>query len=202
MKSLIRSIGMAAGIVLLAGVQHAGAQFVDTVEFTTTFPFTAGTATLPAGSYSIKADDDNPNILLLTGAHTGVFIDTTNVPAVRPAKTEAGVEALRRRVRVEERVHGGVRHPRRSCRCRGRTAHGKKIGVSQRAPHRGHDEIAGRDDKADRYEKLTQQRDGASTAGAVLQSQPSGYFTRTESSPSSLCPRGSTDGSEILTCRE
>ena len=88
MKSLIRSIGMAAGIVLLAGVQQAGAQIVDTVEFTTTFPFTAGTATLPAGSYSIKADDDNPNILLLTGAHTGVFIETTNVPAVRPAKTE------------------------------------------------------------------------------------------------------------------
>ena len=88
MKSLIRHLGMAAGIVLLAGVQHAGAQIVDTVDFTTTFPFTAGTATLPAGSYTIRADDDNPSILLLKGAHTGVFIDTTNVPAVRPAKTE------------------------------------------------------------------------------------------------------------------
>ncbi len=88
MKSLIRSIGMAAVIVLVAGVQHAGAQIVDTLEFTTTFPFTAGTATLPAGSYTIKADDDNPNILLLSGAHTGVFFDTTNVPALRPAKTE------------------------------------------------------------------------------------------------------------------
>ena len=88
MKSLIRSIGMAAGIVLVAGVQQAGAQIVDTLEFTTTFPFTAGTATLPAGSYTIKADEDDPNILLLSGVHTGVFFDTTNVPALRPAKTE------------------------------------------------------------------------------------------------------------------
>ena len=88
MKSLIRTIGMASGIVLLAGVQHAGAQIIDTVDFTTTFPFTVGTATMPAGSYTIRADDDNPNVLLLSGAHAGVFFDTTNVPAVRPARTE------------------------------------------------------------------------------------------------------------------
>ena len=134
---------MATAIVLLAGVQHAGAQIVDTVEFTTTFPFTAGTATLPAGSYSIKADDDNPNILLLTGAHTA--IDRDHECAGRPACQDgSGVQALWRRIRVEERLHGGVRYPRRSSRRRGRTAHDKKIGVTHRAPHRRHEEIAGR----------------------------------------------------------
>ena len=88
MKSLIRSIGMAAGIVLLAGVSHAGAQIVNTVEFTTTFPFTVGAVTLPAGSYTIRPDDDNPNILELVGARTGVFFETRDVAALRPAKTE------------------------------------------------------------------------------------------------------------------
>ena len=58
MKSLIRSIGIAAGIVLLVGVPHAGAQIVNTVEFTTPFPFTVGAATLPAGSYTIRPDDE------------------------------------------------------------------------------------------------------------------------------------------------
>ena len=88
MKSLIRSIGMAAVFVLLAGVSHAGAQIVNSVEFTTTFPFTVGAATLPAGSYTIRPDDDNPNILQLVGAHTGVFFETTSLPALQPAKTE------------------------------------------------------------------------------------------------------------------
>jgi hypothetical protein len=88
MKSVIRSIGMAAGIVLFGGVRHAGAQIVNTVEFTTTFPFTVGAAMMPAGTYTIRQDDDNPSILQLEGAHTGVFFETTNVPALRPEKTE------------------------------------------------------------------------------------------------------------------
>ena len=88
MKSVSRCIGMAAGIILFAGVQHAGAQIVDPVEFTTTFPFTVGSATMPAGSYTVRPDMDDASILQLTGAHTSVFFETTNVPATRPAKTE------------------------------------------------------------------------------------------------------------------
>jgi hypothetical protein len=89
MRSVVRSIGIAAGFVLLAGIQHASAQIVDTVEFTTAFPFTVGLATVPAGTYTITPDEDNPNILQLRGAHTGVFFETTDVPVRQsPAKTE------------------------------------------------------------------------------------------------------------------
>jgi hypothetical protein len=85
---MVRSISIAAGILMLAGAQNASAQIVDAVDFTTTFAFTAGQATLPAGSYTIRPDGDNPNILQLTGANTGVFFETTNVPAHEPVKTE------------------------------------------------------------------------------------------------------------------
>ena len=85
MKSSIRSIGMAGVVLLLAGAQNAGAQIVDTVEFTTTFPFTAGNATLPAGSYSIRPDDDNPQILQLTGAHASALIQAQTTEAQKPS---------------------------------------------------------------------------------------------------------------------
>ena len=83
MKSLVRSIVIAGGVVLLAGVQNAGAQIIDTVEFTTSFPFTAGNAKLPAGTYSIRPDEDNPQILELTGAHTSALIQAQNTDAAK-----------------------------------------------------------------------------------------------------------------------
>jgi hypothetical protein len=88
MKSLIRSMATAAGILLLAGVPRADAQIINTVEFTTPFPFTVGAAMLPAGSYTIRPDEDDPSILELHGAHSSVFFETANVPAPRPEKTE------------------------------------------------------------------------------------------------------------------
>jgi hypothetical protein len=89
MRSLVRSIGIAGGILVLAGVQNASAQIADTVEFTTSFPFMVGYATVPAGSYSIRPDNDNPEILELTGAHTAVLFQTQNAEAREtPSKTE------------------------------------------------------------------------------------------------------------------
>ena len=89
MRSLVRSIGIAGGILVLAGAQNASALITDAVEFTTTFPFTVGSATVPAGSYTIRPDDDNPKMLLLTGAHTAVFFETDDAQAREtPAKTE------------------------------------------------------------------------------------------------------------------
>ena len=89
MTSLIRSLGIAGGILVLAGVQNASAQIVYPVEFTTSFPFTVGNATVPAGSYTIRPDDDNPAILELTGAHTAVLFETEDKQAREtPAKTE------------------------------------------------------------------------------------------------------------------
>lgn len=89
MTSLIRSIGIAGGILVLAGVQNASALITNTVEFTTSFPFTVGQATVPAGSYTIRPDDDNPRFLLLTGANASVLFETRDTEArERPSKTE------------------------------------------------------------------------------------------------------------------
>jgi hypothetical protein len=68
MRSFIRSIYIAVGLIMLAGVQNASAQILDTVKFTTSFPFTVGNTTMPAGSYTITPDFDSPQILELTGA--------------------------------------------------------------------------------------------------------------------------------------
>jgi hypothetical protein len=89
MTSLVRSIGIAGGILVLAGVQNASAQIIYPVEFTTSFPFTVGNATVPAGSYTIRPDDDNPAILELTGSHASVLFQTEDAEAREtPAKTE------------------------------------------------------------------------------------------------------------------
>jgi hypothetical protein len=89
MRSLVRSIGIAGGILLCAGVHNASAQIGEPVEFTTAFPFTAGYATLPAGTYTITPDDDSPSMLRVSGAHTSVFVETLNADTREaPRKTE------------------------------------------------------------------------------------------------------------------
>jgi hypothetical protein len=89
MRSLVRSIVIAGGILVLAGVQNASAQIIDSVDFTTSFPFTVGYATVPAGSYTIRPDEDNPGILYLTGAHESVLFQATSAQARNtPSKTE------------------------------------------------------------------------------------------------------------------
>jgi hypothetical protein len=89
MKSFVRSIGMAGGILVLAGIQNASAQITNPVEFTTAFPFTVGNSIMPAGSYTLRPDDDNTAILLLAGKQGSVFFETNAAQADRPAaKTE------------------------------------------------------------------------------------------------------------------
>ncbi len=89
MKSLIRNIGIAGGLLLIAGIQNASAQVTDPVTFTTTFPFTVGYGTVPAGSYTIRPDDENPGILKLQGRHTTVFFQALDTEARKtPNETE------------------------------------------------------------------------------------------------------------------
>jgi hypothetical protein len=89
MKLMVRSLGIAGTILVLAGVQNASAQVVDAVGFTTSFPFSVGNTMVPAGSYTITPDDDNPAILELTGGRTAVLFDTRSADARQtPSKTE------------------------------------------------------------------------------------------------------------------
>lgn len=74
---------------MLAGVHSASAQITDPVEFTTSFPFTVGFAKVPAGSYTIRPDDDNPAVYELSGAHTTVLFQMMGTQAREtPSKTE------------------------------------------------------------------------------------------------------------------
>jgi len=87
MRSLV--IGIALAVLTFAGVQNASAQIIDTVDFTTSFSFTVGNTTLPAGSYSIRPDDDDPRILELRGKNTSALFQVDLVEGPKIAdKTE------------------------------------------------------------------------------------------------------------------
>jgi hypothetical protein len=89
MRSLVRSLGIALGVLIVAGVQNASAQIIDPVEFTTSFPFTVGNTTVPAGSYTIRPDDDNPQICELIGTNESVLFLVEPADArVMPPKSE------------------------------------------------------------------------------------------------------------------
>jgi hypothetical protein len=90
MNSFFRSIVLAGGILLLAGVHNVSAQIEPSIEFTTPFAFTIGNTTLPAGSYTIApVEDDEPQVLELKGAHASVVFLTDNAQLpVTPSKTE------------------------------------------------------------------------------------------------------------------
>jgi hypothetical protein len=69
------------GLLSLLSVMPLAAQIDNGVDFTTSFPFYAGNAKMPAGSYKITQSDMDENILQIQskdGAHSAVveFIPT------------------------------------------------------------------------------------------------------------------------------
>jgi hypothetical protein len=89
MRSFVRALTIASGILVLTGVRQASAQIETSVEFTTSFPFTVGNSHVPAGSYSIRQAEDNPNLLELSGGQTALFFEVDNLTAPRTSdKTE------------------------------------------------------------------------------------------------------------------
>jgi hypothetical protein len=89
MKSLFRSSVLAAAVIVLAGAHNAGAQIDNGLEFTTSFPFTVGNTTVPAGSYTITPVDNEEQVFELRGPHESVMFVTESVrPKQGPAKDE------------------------------------------------------------------------------------------------------------------
>jgi hypothetical protein len=89
MRSVVRSITLAGGILAIANAQSASAQIVNQLEFTTAFPFTVGNATVPAGTYTITPDAGDPTILELAGPTTAVFVATESAHSREtPSKDE------------------------------------------------------------------------------------------------------------------
>jgi len=64
MRMLVRSLVVASGLVVLAGVVPASAQVLEGVTFTTSFPFTVGHKTLPAGTYTVRPAYEGDGALL------------------------------------------------------------------------------------------------------------------------------------------
>jgi hypothetical protein len=80
MKKLSKLV-VGMGLLSLLSVLPLAAQILDGVDFTTSFPFYAGNAKLPAGSYKITQSDMDESILQIQskdGAHSALveFIPT------------------------------------------------------------------------------------------------------------------------------
>jgi hypothetical protein len=91
MKSVTYRVMLFTAAATLSGAALAHAQVSDPVEFTTSFPFTVGNTTMPAGSYEIRRDTDNGSVYRIESSkqHIGTLFEvqpaSMNTP---PAKTE------------------------------------------------------------------------------------------------------------------
>jgi hypothetical protein len=74
------------GLLSLLSVMPLAAQIVNGVDFTTTFPFYAGNAKMPAGSYKITQSDMDASILQIQsndGVHSA-FIEFLPMHSAQP----------------------------------------------------------------------------------------------------------------------
>src|SRR6195952_680668 len=74
------------GLLSLLSVMPLAAQVANSVDFTTSFPFYAGSAKMPAGSYKITQSDIEASILHIqskNGAHSS-FVDTIPTHSAQP----------------------------------------------------------------------------------------------------------------------
>ena len=91
MKSVTHRVMLFTAVATISGAALAHAQVSDPVEFTTTFPFTVGNTTMPAGAYEIRRDTDNGTVYRIESAnkHIGTLfeVETTSMKTP-PAKSE------------------------------------------------------------------------------------------------------------------
>jgi hypothetical protein len=85
-------LGVMAGVTFLSFGMPAVAQIANGVDFTTSFPFCAGNAKMPAGAYTITqpADEDNTVFLIQSkdGSHVAL-LDIAPTQAANPhSKTD------------------------------------------------------------------------------------------------------------------
>ncbi len=90
MTPRIRHIALFAGIALLLSVAPARAQITGPVKFTTTFAFTVGNTSLPAGTYTIAPDSDNLGVFEIVGTQARAFFEVEN----RKAPTAASATEI------------------------------------------------------------------------------------------------------------
>jgi hypothetical protein len=74
------------GLLSLLSAMPLAAQVANSVDFTTSFPFYAGNAKMPAGSYKITQSDIDASILQIQsndGVHS-VFVDIIPTHSAQP----------------------------------------------------------------------------------------------------------------------
>ena len=88
MRTLVRGALLAAGLsVVTAGA--ASAQMSETMKFTTTFPFTVGHVTMPAGSYTVTPLETDHALMELRSGRTAVLVLTeSDIPKGAPKQDE------------------------------------------------------------------------------------------------------------------
>lgn len=91
MKSVIQKVMLFTAAATVSSVGLAHAQVTDPIEFTTSFPFTVGNTTMPAGSYEIRRDTDNGTVYRIESPrkHIGALFEVEPTSVTRtPARSE------------------------------------------------------------------------------------------------------------------
>ena len=89
MKFVAHRVMLFTAAAMISGAGLAHAQVSDPVEFTTTFGFTVGNTTMPAGAYKITRDTDNGVVYRIEGKHIGTLFEVEPTTVTKaPAKTE------------------------------------------------------------------------------------------------------------------
>ena len=77
MSRLIGAMVVVSILTVVLGATRADAQMVEPLRFTTTFAFTAGGETFPAGTYTIRPMDVDPTVIEIanaSGTKTKIFV--------------------------------------------------------------------------------------------------------------------------------
>lgn len=91
MKIVTHRIMLFTAVATVSGAALAHAQVSDPVEFTTSFPFTVGNTSMPAGSYEIRRDTDNGSVYRIESPkqHIGTLFEVEPTTVTKaPAKSE------------------------------------------------------------------------------------------------------------------
>jgi hypothetical protein len=89
MKRLIQTVLATGAVVFIAGVSAAHAQVLETMKFSTTFPFTVGHKSFPAGNYTVRPLEGALDVMEISnGTSTTYFAVNPAEPRQLPTKDQ------------------------------------------------------------------------------------------------------------------
>jgi hypothetical protein len=75
MKRFAKTVVLAGILGVTAGVAAANAQVTEPMRFKTTFPFTVGNKTFPAGSYTVRPLEGAMDVMEISNGSSTVFFN-------------------------------------------------------------------------------------------------------------------------------